>query len=75
MSMARKDGTVYMHIFALQLHESADGLPKMKLVSHSCSLERSTTAMEVSIPIAFVLPDREYECNESFKPGRPPALS
>ncbi|GKC05040.1 retrotransposon protein, putative, ty1-copia subclass [Tanacetum coccineum] len=61
--------------FAPQLHENADGLSKMKLVSHSCSLAGSTSAMEVSIPIAFVLPGREHECNESFKLGRPPALS
>ncbi|GKC29547.1 hypothetical protein Tco_1036841 [Tanacetum coccineum] len=61
--------------FAPQLHESADGLPKTKLVSYSCSLAGSTSAMEVSIPIAFVLPDREHECNESFKLGRSPALS
>ncbi|GKC40510.1 hypothetical protein Tco_1052894, partial [Tanacetum coccineum] len=61
--------------FAPKLHESAGGLPKTKLVSHSCSLARSTSAMEVSIPIAFVLPDREHELNESFKLGRPPALS
>ncbi|GKA21362.1 hypothetical protein Tco_0701351 [Tanacetum coccineum] len=52
--------------FAPQLHESADGLPKTKLVSHSCSLAGSTSAME---------PGREHECNESFKLGRPPALS
>ncbi|GKF91590.1 hypothetical protein Tco_0275291, partial [Tanacetum coccineum] len=52
--------------FAPQLQESAGGLPKTKLVSHSCSLAGSTSAMEVSIPIAF---------NESFKLGRPPALS
>ncbi|GJZ32473.1 transcription initiation factor TFIID subunit 6-like protein [Tanacetum coccineum] len=61
--------------FAPQLHESAGGLPKTKLVSHSCSLAGSTSAMKVSIPIAFVLPGREHECNESFKLGRPPALS
>ncbi|GJX40319.1 hypothetical protein Tco_0255309 [Tanacetum coccineum] len=61
--------------FAPQLHESAGGLPKTKLVLHSCSLTGSTSAMEVSIPIAFVLPDREHECNESFKLGRLPALS
>ncbi|GJZ33184.1 hypothetical protein Tco_0578620 [Tanacetum coccineum] len=61
--------------FAPQLYESAGGLPKMKLVSHSCSLAGSTSAMEVLIPIAFVLPGREHECNESFKLGRPPALS
>ncbi|GJY98944.1 cellulose synthase-like protein D3 [Tanacetum coccineum] len=58
-------------IFAPQLHESAGGLPKTKLVSHSCSLAGSTSAMEVSIPIAFVLPGREHECNESFKLERP----
>ncbi|GJZ35282.1 hypothetical protein Tco_0581099 [Tanacetum coccineum] len=52
--------------FAPQLHESAGGLPKTKLVSHSCSLAGSTSAMEVSIPIAFVLPGREHECNESL---------
>ncbi|GKF52128.1 hypothetical protein Tco_0148595, partial [Tanacetum coccineum] len=61
--------------FAPQLHGSAGGLPKTKLVSHSCSLAGSTSAREVSIPIAFVLPDREHECNESFKLGRLPALS
>ncbi|GKC55505.1 hypothetical protein Tco_1078250 [Tanacetum coccineum] len=61
--------------FAPQLHESAGGLPKTKLVSHSCSLTGSTSAMEVSILIAFVLPGREHECNESFKLRRPPALS
>ncbi|GKD58471.1 hypothetical protein Tco_1295980 [Tanacetum coccineum] len=61
--------------FAPQLHESAGGFPKTKLVSHSCSLAGSTSAIEVSIPIAFVLPGREHECNESFKLGRSPALS
>ncbi|GKA14123.1 hypothetical protein Tco_0693769 [Tanacetum coccineum] len=61
--------------FAPQLHESAGGLLKTKLVSHSCSLAGSTSAIEVSIPIAFVLPGREHECNESFKLGRSPALS
>ncbi|GKB27500.1 hypothetical protein Tco_0866901 [Tanacetum coccineum] len=50
-----------------QLHESARGRLPKELVSHSCSLAGSTSAMEVSIPIAFVLPDREHECNESFK--------
>ncbi|GKA38719.1 probable inactive purple acid phosphatase 27 [Tanacetum coccineum] len=36
--------------FAPQLHESADGsgLPKTKLVSHSCSLAGSTSAIKVS---------------------------
>ncbi|GJY22654.1 hypothetical protein Tco_0396312 [Tanacetum coccineum] len=62
-------------LFASQLHESTGGLPKTKLVSHSYSLAGSTSAMEVSIPIAFVLLGREHECNESFKLGRPPALS
>ncbi|GKB90876.1 hypothetical protein Tco_0963148 [Tanacetum coccineum] len=42
-------------LFAPQLQESAGGLPKTKLVSHSCSLAGSTSAMEVSILIAFVL--------------------
>ncbi|GJY08474.1 hypothetical protein Tco_0375528 [Tanacetum coccineum] len=41
--------------FAPQLHESAGGLPKTKLVSHSCSLAGSTNAMEVSIPIASAM--------------------
>ncbi|GKA39704.1 hypothetical protein Tco_0732255 [Tanacetum coccineum] len=50
-------------------------LPRLKLPLHSCSLAGSTCTMEVSIPIAFVLPGREHECNESFKLGRPPALS
>ncbi|GJS81980.1 hypothetical protein Tco_0748521, partial [Tanacetum coccineum] len=58
-----------------QLYESAGGLPRLKLPLHSCSLAGSTSAMEVSIPIAFVLPGREHECNESFKTGGPPALS
>ncbi|GKA51776.1 hypothetical protein Tco_0744972 [Tanacetum coccineum] len=66
---------VDMLAFAPQQHESAGGLPKTKLVSHSCSLAGSTSAMEVLIPIAFVLPGREHECNESFKLGRPSALS
>ncbi|GKB37262.1 hypothetical protein Tco_0882204 [Tanacetum coccineum] len=35
----------------------------------------STSAMEVSIPIAFMLPGREHDCNESFNLRRPPALS
>ncbi|GJX55306.1 hypothetical protein Tco_0285203 [Tanacetum coccineum] len=35
-------------LFAPQLHESAGGLPKTKLVSHSCSLAGSTSAMKVS---------------------------
>ncbi|GJZ09463.1 retrovirus-related pol polyprotein from transposon TNT 1-94 [Tanacetum coccineum] len=48
---------------------------KFQFPLHSCSLAGSTSAMEVSIPIAFVLPGREHECNESFKLGRPPALS
>ncbi|GJX47301.1 putative reverse transcriptase domain-containing protein [Tanacetum coccineum] len=47
-----------MVLFAPQLHESAGGLPKTKLVSHSCSLPGSTRAMKVSIPIASVLPGR-----------------
>ncbi|GKA56249.1 hypothetical protein Tco_0755321 [Tanacetum coccineum] len=58
--------------FAPQLHESASGLPKTKLVSHSCSLAGSTSAMEVSIPIAFVLPGREPSAMK-FKLRRPPA--
>ncbi|GJX59895.1 hypothetical protein Tco_0291285 [Tanacetum coccineum] len=51
------------------------GLPRLKIPLHSCSLAGSTSAMKVSIPIAFVLPGKEHECNESFKLGRPPALS
>ncbi|GKA68137.1 hypothetical protein Tco_0768054, partial [Tanacetum coccineum] len=35
-------------LFAPQLHESARGLLKTKLVSHSCSLAGSTSAMKVS---------------------------
>ncbi|GJY83808.1 5-methyltetrahydropteroyltriglutamate--homocysteine methyltransferase [Tanacetum coccineum] len=62
-------------ILTPQLYESAGGLLRLKLSLHSCSLAGSTSAMKVSIPIAFVLPDREHECNESFKLGRPPALS
>ncbi|GJV43439.1 hypothetical protein Tco_1427975, partial [Tanacetum coccineum] len=62
-------------ILTPQLYENAGGLPRLKLPLHSCSLAGSMSAMEVSIPIAFVLPGREHECNESFKLGRPPALS
>ncbi|GKE45415.1 hypothetical protein Tco_1472699, partial [Tanacetum coccineum] len=58
-----------------QLYESAGGLPSLKLPLHSCSLAGSTSAMEVSILIAFVLPGKEHEYNESFKLRRPPALS
>ncbi|GJX17644.1 hypothetical protein Tco_0218476 [Tanacetum coccineum] len=58
-----------------QLYESAGSLPRLKLPLHSCSLAGSTSAMEVSIPIAFVLPGREHDCNESFNLRRPPALS
>ncbi|GKC37315.1 probable sulfate transporter 3.5 [Tanacetum coccineum] len=58
-----------------QLYESAGGLPRLKLPLHSCSLARSMSAMEVSIPIASVLLGREHECNESFNMGRPPTLS
>ncbi|GJW36106.1 RNA-directed DNA polymerase, eukaryota [Tanacetum coccineum] len=63
--MPRLIAPPHYYSFAPQLHESAGGLPKTKLVSHSCSLAGSTSAMEVSIPIAFVLPDREHECNEN----------
>ncbi|GJS87883.1 transposase, MuDR, MULE transposase domain protein [Tanacetum coccineum] len=54
----------------------AGGLPKTKLVSHSCSLAGITSAMEVFNSITIRASQaREHECNESFKLGRPPALS
>ncbi|GJR15876.1 hypothetical protein Tco_0798528 [Tanacetum coccineum] len=58
-----------------QLHESAGGLPSLKLSLHSCSLPGSTNAMGIETSIALVLPAREHECNGSFNLGRPPALS
>ncbi|GJZ35684.1 hypothetical protein Tco_0581501, partial [Tanacetum coccineum] len=61
--------------FAPQLHESAGGLPSLKLSLHSCSLPGSTNAMGIETSIALVLPAREHECDTSFVLGRPPALS
>ncbi|GKB23661.1 putative reverse transcriptase domain-containing protein [Tanacetum coccineum] len=58
-----------------QLHESAGGLPSLKLSLHSCSLPGSTNAMGIETSIALVLPAREHECDTSFVLGRPPALS
>ncbi|GJU80589.1 hypothetical protein Tco_1282954 [Tanacetum coccineum] len=55
-----------------QLHESAGGLPSLKLSLHSCSLPGSTNAMGIETSIALVLPAREHECNTSFVLGRPP---
>ncbi|GJR68418.1 ribonuclease H-like domain-containing protein, partial [Tanacetum coccineum] len=58
-----------------QLHESAGGLPSLKLSLHSCSLPGSTNAMGIETSIALVLPAREHECNGSLNMGRPLALS
>ncbi|GJY98013.1 auxin responsive SAUR protein [Tanacetum coccineum] len=58
-----------------QLHESAGGLPSLKLLLHSCSLPRSMNAMGIETSITLVLPAREHECDTSFVLGRPPALS
>ncbi|GJS93994.1 hypothetical protein Tco_0800962 [Tanacetum coccineum] len=58
-----------------QLHESAGGLPSLKLSLHSCSLPGSTNAMGIETSIALVLPAREHECDTSFVLRRPPALS
>ncbi|GJU59708.1 hypothetical protein Tco_1237474 [Tanacetum coccineum] len=58
-----------------QLHESAGGLPSLKLSLHSCSLPGSTNAMGIETFIALVLPVREHECDTSFVLGRPSALS
>ncbi|GJV13906.1 hypothetical protein Tco_1355447, partial [Tanacetum coccineum] len=63
------------HDLTPQLHESAGGLPSLKLSLHSCSLPGSTNAMGIETSIALVLPAREHECNGSFNLGRPPALS
>ncbi|GJT37835.1 hypothetical protein Tco_0937700 [Tanacetum coccineum] len=53
-----------------QLHESAGGLPRLKLSLHSCSLPGSTNAM--GIPLHSCFPARgEHECNGCFKLGRP----
>ncbi|GKD71885.1 hypothetical protein Tco_1325975, partial [Tanacetum coccineum] len=49
-----------------QLHESAGGLPSLKLSLHSCSLPGSTNAMGIETSIALVLPAREHECDTSF---------
>ncbi|GJU41795.1 hypothetical protein Tco_1194752 [Tanacetum coccineum] len=49
-----------------QLHESAGGLPSLKLSLHSCSLPGSTDAMGIETFIARVLPGREHECDTSF---------
>ncbi|GKD48377.1 hypothetical protein Tco_1277353 [Tanacetum coccineum] len=57
-----------------QLHESAGGLPSLKLSLHSCSLPGSTNAMGIETSIALVLPAREHECNGSFNLRRPLAL-
>ncbi|GJT70343.1 hypothetical protein Tco_1029629 [Tanacetum coccineum] len=62
-------------ILTPQLHESAGGLPSLKLSLHSCSLPGSTNAMGIETSIALVLPAREHECDTSFVLGRPPALS
>ncbi|GJV57039.1 protein short hypocotyl in white light 1 [Tanacetum coccineum] len=61
--------------FAPQLHESAGGLPKTKLVSHSCPMTGSTSSMAVSIPHCNRGSLQGTRVHESFKLGRPPALS
>ncbi|GKA33626.1 hypothetical protein Tco_0720055, partial [Tanacetum coccineum] len=58
-----------------QLHESAGGLPSLKLSLHSCSLPGNANAMRIETSIALVLPARKHECDTSFVLGRPPALS
>ncbi|GJS06703.1 hypothetical protein Tco_0363499 [Tanacetum coccineum] len=58
-----------------QLHESAGGLPSLKLSLHSCSLLGSMNAMGIETSIALVLSAREHECDTSFVLGKPPALS
>ncbi|GJW40853.1 zinc finger, CCHC-type containing protein [Tanacetum coccineum] len=65
----------FQHRLTPQLHESAGGLPSLKLSLHSCSLPGSTNAMGIETSIALVLPAREHECDTSFVLGRPPALS
>ncbi|GJX70816.1 ty3-gypsy retrotransposon protein [Tanacetum coccineum] len=59
--------------FAPQLHESAGGLPSLKLSLHSCSLPGSTNAMGIETSIALVLPAREHECTQVSFWGRGPA--
>ncbi|GJU99652.1 hypothetical protein Tco_1328923 [Tanacetum coccineum] len=71
----RKAEKLALAILTPQLHESAGGLPSLKLSLHSCSLPGSTNAMGIETSIALVLPAREHECNGSFNLGRPPALS
>ncbi|GJX96894.1 tubulin gamma-1 chain, partial [Tanacetum coccineum] len=44
-----------MASFAPQLHESAGGLPSLKLSLHSCSLTGSTNAMGIETTITLVL--------------------
>ncbi|GJZ17786.1 hypothetical protein Tco_0553909 [Tanacetum coccineum] len=70
-----KHDVIHLEEFAPQLHESAGGLPSLKLSLHSCSLPGSTNAMGIETSIALVLPAREHECDTSFVLGRPPALS
>ncbi|GJT62350.1 telomere repeat-binding factor 4 [Tanacetum coccineum] len=70
-----KDPEFNPHLLTPQLHESAGGLPSLKLSLHSCSLPGSTNAMGIETSIALVLPAREHECNGSLNLGRPLALS
>ncbi|GJX01512.1 beta-galactosidase 17 [Tanacetum coccineum] len=58
-----------------QLHESAGGLPSLKLSLHTCSVPGSTNAIGIETSIALVLPAREHECDTSFVLRRPSALS
>ncbi|GJY90697.1 ABC transporter G family member 9-like protein [Tanacetum coccineum] len=45
------------------------------LVTYSPTLRKCRRPPQIETSIAFVLPGREHECNESFNLGRPPALS
>ncbi|GKE83985.1 hypothetical protein Tco_1557727, partial [Tanacetum coccineum] len=58
-----------------QLHESAGGLPRLKLPLHSCSLTGTISATLLFYFCAEMVPVREHECNGSFNLRRPPALS
>ncbi|GJS56213.1 hypothetical protein Tco_0629575 [Tanacetum coccineum] len=70
MSFESINGKRYVLTYS-QLHESAGGLPSLKLLLHSCSLAGSTNAMGIETSIALVLPGREMnEHKFRFGDGR-----
>ncbi|GJY76267.1 RNA-directed DNA polymerase, eukaryota, reverse transcriptase zinc-binding domain protein [Tanacetum coccineum] len=59
-----------------QIHVADHGAPS-SVEAEICSptLRKCRRPPQNETCVAFVLPGREHECNESFKLGRPPALS